>query len=174
MANEQKQNAPRQETDVASLQTKVEELSNMVSALLRAQGQVSPDTLWAKQEQKENKIRILHDEMASYNGETTERRTQLEANKIFPEGKRIYHIRLGVGGAGDAPFVYVKADTEIDSKGRYLHICGITQVRKEDRHPEWSTYTIKDVSPDSKATAEEKAAAQSAINDKWVYEQAAA
>ena len=168
MANETKQAAKSAEQpgEIDQLRSELADMRGLVSTLLRAQGQVSPDSLWAKEQLKEEKNKNLLDEVAAYNGETNVRRSQMEANKMFPEGKKLFRTRLGVGGAGDAPELIIRCDDERDVKGRYQLICGITQIRKEDKHPEWSTWTIVDVTNDPTA--------QQAAQDKFVFQQAAA
>lgn len=150
-------------TKLEALEQSNAELRAMVNLLLKQQ--VTPDTIWAKQQQRDEKIQNRLDEIAAYIGLTSQYRTQLEANKMFPKGERLFKTRLGPGGPGDAPEVIIRADNDTDVMARYQKVCGITQVRNEDSRPELTAWMIQDVTNDS--------AAQQAVNEVWTYTQPA-
>jgi len=126
----------------------LEELRAMLFATIRAQPAVSPDTIWAQNHQKEVAIKEELDRLAKYFLESTEQRSQWEANKVNPDGKRLFRVSLGW-----CPELVVRANDEVSARAYYDKICGISGVRPNHAKPETTTYVIADVTDDPASQA---------------------
>ncbi len=140
-------------------------MRQMFDLLMQRQASPTPDSLWAKQEIRNQKIEQEQERIAAYIGLPSQVRSQYEANSRFEAGKKIYSVLLGTGKKGECPQLFIRADMESDAKARYQDVCGIRYVVPNEAHPEFSRWSISEVTSDP--------AAQEAVKQSWQYQQAA-
>lgn len=151
MAEEQKPAKPNQlprdhASEITSLKDQVARLESLLMQQIQSTPKISPDTLWAQNHEREMKIRNELDRLAELFLESTQSRTQWEANKLNPEGKRLYKVQVGW-----CPEVIVRANDDITAKAYYDRICGIRGVSTNHGDPTKTTYTIVEVTNDPEA-----------------------
>ncbi len=80
-------------------------------------------------------------------------RNQINANKAYPQGSKIFVVLLGEGKDGEWPKLYIRAEMPEDAKARYQSLCGINYVKPEPGHMEWSQWHVEDATakPEAKA-----------------------
>jgi hypothetical protein len=161
MADPKKQTADEQ---IAALQTQLANLQAIVEKLT-APAQVTPDSLWAKEHLRAVALEGAQAAIAAYISVPYEKRSQLETNKLPFKGAKIFRCLLGPGREGELPALYIPADLETDAKARYLTACNVTSVVPDANHPEFTRWTVQDVTNDP--------AAQAAVKETWTYQPAA-
>lgn len=149
-----------QEDTIASLKEQVSKLEAILMATIRAQPQVSPDTLWAKQHQEQVKIKEELDRLAAHFSESCQQRTQWEANKLNPDAKRLFKVSVGW-----CPEIILRANDDVMAKAYYDKVCGIRAVKPDLGRPETTTYSIVEVTNDAEA--------QKIVASEWSYKAAA-
>ena len=150
-----------QAAQIAELQAQVAQLA----ALLQKQAATTPDTLWAKQELRNQAIEQKQEQMAAYISLPSSMRSQYEANRMFDKGGKIFSVLVGTGKKGENPQLFIRADVESDAKARYQVVCGINHIVPDERHLEFSRWTVIDVTNDP--------AARKAVDATWTYQPAA-
>lgn len=145
--------------ELAAMRAELNELRELVKQQQMAR--ITPDTLWAREQLKQAAIEGALTGIAAYATMTTKQRSQYEANKLPTEAKRIFRVLLGTGNDGDSPELLIRAETPSDAKARYQDVCGITAVRPEPTHPEWSRWTVTEATNDPEA--------QAAVRETWQY-----
>lgn len=158
MANE----TTKQPDAMEALQKQMAAMQQTIDLLMKSQSTPTPDTIWAKQEDRLQKIEEEQNRIATYISLPTVQRSQYEANRKFESGKKIFSVLLGTGKKGECPTLFIRADLESDAKSRYQEVCGIRHVVPNDAHPEFSRWTIADVTNDK--------AAVSAVAESWKYQ----
>jgi hypothetical protein len=73
-------------------------------------------------------------------------RSQVNANRAYKDGDKLFKI-----GVGWSPDVIIRGQDRIHCQGRYNELCGILGVKKDEKHPDWTTYRIADVTNDPEA-----------------------
>lgn len=154
MANDpQKPAAPKahQADDLdlrAAYETQAKELSDLrvlLMAAIRSQPAVTPDSIWAKEHQKEAAIKAELDRLAESFADSCQKRTQCEANKLNPEFKKLYKVSVGW-----CPEIVLRANDQTMAKAYYDKLCGIISVNT--LHVKKGTeYKIIDVTSDPAA-----------------------
>ena len=156
MANE-KQNGPSQQ----NLQTAYEDLKSafdkqanemaelraLLMATVRSQPAVSPDTVWAREHEKEMRIKAELESLAVQFQESCQMRTQYQANKLNPDAKRLYKVSVSW-----CPEIVIRANDAITARAYYDKLCGILAVNPI-RGKASNEYQIVDVTDDAGAKA---------------------
>jgi hypothetical protein len=149
--------------EVASLKAQVDRLEAMLMATIRSQPPVdaiTPDTLWARQHLKEQKIKADLDEHAARFQHTCQERTQWAANKLNPEATKLFKISVGW-----CPEIIMRANDVVMAKAYYNQLCGIISVAVNHNNPKMTDYNIVEVTNDPKA--------QEIVKTNWEYKAAA-
>lgn len=137
----------------------IEELRDILMATIRTQSAVTPDSVWAKQHEKEMKIKEELDRLAAYHEMDAKRRTQYEANKLNQDGKKLFKISVGW-----CPEVVIRANDQVAAKGYYDKVCHILAVNPIHGQGK-NEYKIIDVTDDPEA--------KKLAGMVWEYQQAA-
>jgi len=137
----------------------IAELRQLLMLTIQSQPKISPDTLWAKQHEKEMAIKADLDAKAALFEQTTTQRTQWEANKLNPDGKRLFEVCVGW-----CPKIVIRANDDTMAKAYYDKVCGIRGVQSNSAKPEKTTYSIVDVT--------DKPEAQKTVKGIWEYKPA--
>jgi hypothetical protein len=148
--------APADANEVAQLKQELAELRNLLMKTIQTVPKVSPDTIWAKNHEREMEIKEDLDRKAAYFEQTCDARTQWEANKLNPEGKRLYKVKVGW-----APEVIVRANDEVMARAYYEKVCHIRSVQTNFNKPATTEYSIIDVTDDP--------VAQKIVASNWQY-----
>lgn len=136
------------------------ELRAILMATIQSQPKVTPDSIWAKQHEKEMAIKADLDRFAALFLEKAKDRSQWEANKLNPDGKRLFKVSVGW-----CPELVMRANDSVTAKAYYDQACGINSVTMNANKPESTTYAIADVTDDPWA--------QKRVNNNWAYQAAA-
>ncbi len=149
-----------QQATIDAMKAQIDKLEAILMATIRSQPAVSPDTIWARQHEKEQAIKDDLDRLAAHFTESCQSRTQWEANKLNQNGKRLFKVSVGW-----CPEIIMRADDDVMAKAYYDKVCGIRAVKPDLGRPEMTTYNMVDVTNDPEA--------QKIAAGQWQYKAAA-
>lgn len=137
---------------VAEQAKQIDDLRAILMATIRSNQEVTPDSVWAKEHLKQQKIKEDLERLAAEFAVSCQMRTQYKANETYTEGKFLYKVQVSW-----CPEIIIRADRPEAAKGLYDKLCGIQSVSPIHAKPGSAEYKILDVTADPEAQALVKA-----------------